>query len=54
MDKCLGRKVIAGALRAAGEQVELLTDHFESDTPDSHWLRAVGERGWIILTKTPN
>lgn len=29
----------------------MLTDHFEADAPDSEWLRAVGERGWIILTK---
>jgi cytosine/adenosine deaminase-related metal-dependent hydrolase len=31
--------------------VELLTDHFEPDAPDSEWLRAVGERRWLILTK---
>jgi hypothetical protein len=51
LDQCLGRNVVAGALRAVGEHVEVLTDHFDPATQDSEWLRAVGRRGWIILTK---
>lgn len=42
---------MAGALRSAGENVEVLTDHFDPDAPDAEWLRAVGQRGWVILTK---
>ena len=31
--------------------MEILTDHFDADAPDSEWLRAAGQSGWIILTK---
>lgn len=26
-------------------------DHFARDTPDEEWLREVGSRGWVVLTK---
>lgn len=29
----------------------MLADHFEPTAQDSEWLRTVGQRGWIILTK---
>jgi hypothetical protein len=51
LDKCLGRYVVAEALRAAGEVVELHTDHFPQDSPDPIWLPEVGRKGWIVLTK---
>ena len=51
LDKCLGRRVVAQALRAAGARVELHTDHFAEDAPDEEWLPAVGQKGWLILTK---
>jgi predicted nuclease of predicted toxin-antitoxin system len=51
LDKCLGRKVVAEALRAAGEQVELQEDHFDKKADDTQWVPEVGRRGWIILTK---
>ena len=31
--------------------VEVHDDHFAPDTPDAAWLRVVGERGWVVLTK---
>jgi predicted nuclease of predicted toxin-antitoxin system len=51
LDKCLGRNVIAAALRSQGYAVELHTDHFPEDEDDHIWLPQVGEKGWIILTK---
>ena len=51
IDKCLGTKVVPAALRASGLKVELKTDHFPADTPDTVWLPVVGKQGWIILTK---
>jgi predicted nuclease of predicted toxin-antitoxin system len=38
-------------LRAAGANVEVHDDHFPSDATDEDWLRAVGAKGWIVLTK---
>lgn len=43
--------MVPDALRACGERVESMTDHFADDTPDNVWLAEVGKRGWIILTK---
>lgn len=51
LDRSLGRRVIATALRAAGATVEIHDDHFPPDAPDAHWLAAVGQRGWVVLTK---
>lgn len=50
-DAMLGRRVIPGALRAAGEQVEAHDDNFKQGTPDAEWLVEVGKRGWVVLTK---
>ena len=54
IDKCLGLKVVPAALRACGLTVELKTDHFPQETPDSQWLTEVGKRGWIVLSKDQN
>jgi len=43
--------VIATILRQAGLAVEVHDDHFPPDARDVDWLRAVGETGWIVLTK---
>jgi hypothetical protein len=51
IDKCLGRKVVAEALRAQGERVEIMEDHFDKDADDTIWVPEVGRRGWVILTK---
>ena len=51
IDHSLGGKLIAGRLRDLGAQIEILADHFPTDTPDVDWLKAVGEKGWIVLSK---
>lgn len=39
-------------LSEAGLHVEKHDDHFPADsTPDEVWLRAVGERGWLVISK---
>lgn len=43
--------MVAAALRAAGERVEIMEDHFDSDAEDAVWVPAVGARGWVILSK---
>jgi len=39
------------ALRQAGLRVEVHDDHFPPDALDVDWLRVVGGRGWVVLTK---
>jgi len=51
VDRSLGRNVVAGALRAAGEQIQVHDDHFPQNTPDETWLKEVGQHDWIVLTK---
>jgi hypothetical protein len=51
LDRCLGRNVVAEALRAAGCRVEVHADHFAHDTPDADWLHEIGRHGWVVLTK---
>jgi len=47
----LGKRTIAAALRQAGVEVQVHDDHFAPDERDEDWLRKVGQRGWIVLTK---
>lgn len=51
VDVCLGTNEVPDALRAAGYRVESLATHFAADTPDEEWLREVGKKGWVVLTK---
>ena len=51
LDRSLGNKIIATALRQAGVIVEIHDDHFSIDAKDEDWLPFVGKRGWIVLTK---
>jgi predicted nuclease of predicted toxin-antitoxin system len=51
IDRSLGGRVIAEALRASGAQVEVHDKHFASDAPDVEWLAAVGKQGWVVLSK---
>lgn len=51
VDRCLGRHLVPGALRALGWRIEGHADHFEHNCPDPTWIRDVTGRGWIILTK---
>ncbi len=51
IDRALGQRLVAKALRKAGAQVEVHQDHFAPDSPDTEWLPEVSQRGWIVLTK---
>ncbi|WP_013323194.1 hypothetical protein [Gloeothece verrucosa] len=51
IDRCLGKKHIAEALRKAGITVEIHDDHFENNAQDVEWLPEVGKKGWVVLTK---
>lgn len=51
IDRSLGRKFVAQALREAGATVEVHDDHFPQDTLDVGWLTEVGRRGWVVLSK---
>jgi hypothetical protein len=50
-DRCLGCNDVPTALRQAGLLVEIHKAHFNSDAADEEWIPAVGQRGWIALTK---
>jgi predicted nuclease of predicted toxin-antitoxin system len=43
--------VVADALRQAGVDVQVHDDHFHRDAEDEEWLREVGRRGWVVLTR---
>jgi predicted nuclease of predicted toxin-antitoxin system len=47
----LGVEPIRTALVDAGLTVEIHDDHFDRDEEDRVWLRDVGARGWVVLTK---
>jgi predicted nuclease of predicted toxin-antitoxin system len=51
IDRSLGIEPIRAELLKAGATVEIHDDHFPRDAEDRVWLRAVGERGWVVLTK---
>jgi hypothetical protein len=46
MGRAVGRRLADEDIR-----IELHDDHFPQGTPDTEWLREVGRRGWIVLTK---
>ncbi len=55
IDRSLGRKVVADALRACGLTVHTMASVYGEETAqslrDEVWLRDAGERGWIVLMK---
>jgi predicted nuclease of predicted toxin-antitoxin system len=51
VDRSLGGRVVADALRGAGEDVRAHDDLFAQDTDDEVWLAEMGKRGWVVLTK---
>ena len=51
IDRSLGIDPIRTELIKAGLVVEIHDDHFARDEEDRVWLRTVGERGWVVLTK---
>jgi hypothetical protein len=51
VDRSLGTEPIRSELVKAGFIVETHDDHFARDEEDRVWLRVVGERQWVVLTK---
>jgi predicted nuclease of predicted toxin-antitoxin system len=51
IDRSLGVEPIRTELVKAGLRIETHDDHFPRDEEDRVWLQAVGERGWVVLTK---
>jgi predicted nuclease of predicted toxin-antitoxin system len=51
IDRSLGIEPIRTELVKAGLVVEIHDDHFARDEEDHIWLKKVGERGWVVLTK---
>jgi predicted nuclease of predicted toxin-antitoxin system len=51
IDRSLGVEPIRAELVHAGLVVEIHDEHFARDEEDYVWLRIVGERGWVVLTK---
>ena len=51
VDRSLGRIIVPNALRAAGCQVVAHDEEFRQDEADDVWIRAVAQRGLIILSK---
>jgi len=51
IDRSLGIDPVRTELTRAGFVVEIHDDHFARDEEDRIWLRTVGERGWVVLTK---
>jgi hypothetical protein len=51
IDRGLGQIVVAAALKGAGQIVKTHDEIFPQDEHDSVWLKEVGRRGWIVLTK---
>lgn len=51
VDRSLGSRYVAQALRDSMAHVEIHDDHFSQDTPDIVWLAEIGRRGWVVLSK---
>lgn len=51
IDRSLGIEPIRSELVKLGLSVEIHDDHFPRDEEDRVWLKAVGEKGWVVLTK---
>lgn len=51
IDRSLGKKAIANALKNAGLNVVIHDDCFPQNTLDEVWLDEVGKKGWIVLSK---
>jgi hypothetical protein len=51
VDRSLGGAFVATAVRQAGHGVVVHDDEFDPNARDVDWLRAVGARRWVVLTK---
>src|SRR6266700_6040938 len=50
IDRSISKRV-AEALKCVRDDVRWLEDEFLHDTPDPAWLREVGQRGWLVVTR---
>lgn len=53
IDTNLGQP-LANGMRAFGEDVDHLKDHLPEDTPDREWLKYIGEKEYILITRDDN
>ena len=53
IDECLGRKVLPDALRAAGHDIVLHHERFDSGADDVEWLTGLRDEreAYVVLTK---
>ena len=49
-DNNLSRRIVEG-MKAFGEDVTHLTEHFAASTPDKDWLDFVAEREMVLITR---
>ena len=42
---------LARGMRAFGENVDHLQDHFPEDCPDTEWLKYIGENEYFLVTR---
>lgn len=54
LDRQIGTRTVAAALRAAGATVELHDDHFAQATPDTEWIPLVAQKQWVLITLDKN
>ncbi|MGE0623770.1 MAG: hypothetical protein AB7I04_04870 [Pseudomonadales bacterium] len=54
LDRSLGKHAVADVLLDAGANVERHDDHLPIDAPDEDWIRLVGSKGWLAVTKNKN
>ena len=43
--------LLSNGLKAFGENVVHLQEHFPVDTEDVVWLKYVGRKGWVLITR---
>lgn len=51
LDRSLGKKKVAAALRRVGANVVVHDDRFPQDAKDEEWLQEAGRLHWVVLTK---
>lgn len=51
IDRCLGQHTVPDGLRKVGARVELHSDHFPPEAPDTEILSVIGTNGWVFLSK---
>ncbi len=50
IDSCFGHQLDDG-LKAFGEKVTHLTEHFAEGEGDPEWLRVIGDKGLVLVTR---